>query len=59
MHYSRTLLHTTDITPHMGMILTIYSDLDTYIYQAEGYFGLPTTLLCCLETSILSEFKLF
>ena len=44
MHDSRTLLHTLDIKPHMGMILNIYSDSDTYIYQAEGYFGLPKTL---------------
>ena len=44
MHDSRTLLHTSDIKPHMGMILTIYNYLDTYIYQAEGYSCLPTTL---------------
>jgi hypothetical protein len=29
MHDSRTLLHTSDIKPQMGMILTTY-DLDTY-----------------------------
>jgi len=44
MHDSRTLLHTSDIKPHMGMILTIYNDSDTNIYQAEGYSWLPTTL---------------
>ena len=57
MHDSRTLLHTSDIKPHMGMILTIYNYLDTYIYQAEGYSCLPTTLWCCMDTSILSELK--
>jgi len=40
------------------IILTIYSDLDTNIYQAERYSSLPTTLWCCMETIILSEFKL-
>ena len=29
MHDSRTLLHTSDIKPHLGMILTIYNYLDT------------------------------
>jgi len=32
MHDSRTLLQTSDIKPHMVMILTIYNDLDTHIY---------------------------
>jgi len=31
MYDSRTLLHTSDIKPHMGMILTIYNDLATHI----------------------------
>ena len=42
MHDSRTLLHTSDIKPHLGMILTIYNNLDTNIYQAEGYSWLTT-----------------
>ena len=40
MHDSRTLLHTSDIKPHMG-ILTIYNNLDTNIYQAEGFSWPP------------------
>jgi len=44
MHDSRTLLHTSDIKQKMGKIFTIYIDLDTYIYQAEGYSWLSTTL---------------
>jgi hypothetical protein len=35
MQDSRTSLHTSGIYPHMGMILNIYGDLDTYISQAE------------------------
>jgi len=35
MHDSRTLLHTSDIKLHMSMTLTIYSHLDTNIYQAD------------------------
>jgi len=58
MYDSRTLLHTSDIKPQMGKIFNIYIDLDTYIYQAEEYSWIPTTLWCSLETSILSEFKL-
>jgi hypothetical protein len=58
MQFTRTLLHTSDIKPQMGMILTIYNYSDTKIYQAEGYSWLPTTLWYHMETSVLSEFKL-
>ena len=44
MYDSRTLLHTSDIKPQMGKIFNIYIDLDTYIYQAEEYSWIPTTL---------------